>query len=251
MSEPKVRWLDGLGFSWQVSDPFILGSDKHKSAVGVLADHAQPDYVEIDARGERLWRTWPSAGQPLVTWCHAPIISGDQKLFYKILDCTAFDALPGGGAPKLRALHAAYAAYAAVLAEAADDAPLELVRAELLYGAFELAVRMPFIGTRTVDETALGAGGDALDAIVPAIVWLARRSLMYVDLRGRNIVIDDDGHYRLVDYDDMVVLAEPAMEAEALIRAMRADAAAKSYDCAVNVIIPLEQRIKDCYKNAL
>ena len=234
----------------QVSQPFVLGSNGHKEAVRALVDYPQPEYVEIDACRERVWRTWPAVGSaPLVMWCEAPASDG---FFYKILDCTAFDKLPGGGALRLRALHATYAAYAAALQQSARDVlpPAALVPAELLYGAFELAVKMPFVGTCTVSEEALAAGGAVLDAVVPAIVWLARRGLMFVDLRGRNIVIDGNGHYCLVDYDDMVVLAEPATAAEALIGAMRADAAAKQYSCALDTIGPLEQQIRNCYVDA-
>lgn len=231
----------------QVSKSFILGSNEHDEAVRVLVDHHQPEYVEIDASSERIWRTWPAVGSPLVTWCEAPV---SDRLFYKILDCTAFDKLPGGGALRLRALQATYVAYAAVLESARDAGavpPPALVPAELLYGAFELAVKMPFVGTHTVDERALASGVAVLDAIVPALVWLARRRLMFVDLRGRNIVVDGDGRYYLVDYDDMVVLTEPATAAEALIGAMRADAAEKQYTCALDAIGPLEQQIIKCY----
>ena len=234
----------------QVSRPFILGSKEHKEAVSELEDYHQPDYVELAADDLRIWHAWPTVGSPLVIWCDSPV----DGQFYKILDCAALDKCAGGGAWKLRALYATYERFAEVLAAAAADGdyvPGALVPAELLYGAFEVAVRMRFVGKETVRVEDVEAGGavlDAvLDAVVPAIVWLARRGLMYVDLRAPNIVIgDDDKRYYLVDYDDMVVLPGPVTEADTLISAIRADA--KGGACALDTIQPLKQRIVDCYK---
>ena len=229
-----------------MSNTFVLGSAEHKRAVQDLVDHHQSEYVEIEASGDRIWCTYPAVGSPFVLWCTEPI----EGRFYKILDCTAFDKRPMGGAVWLRALHNTYTAYAAAL-DTTEPVPQALLPAELLYGAFELAVSMRFAGNRTVDEVALCEEGVGLDAIVPAIVWLARRRLMYVDLRGRNIVTDDtDGRFYLVDYDDMVLLEEPATDAETLLREMRKDAQTNQYVCALDLIGQLQRRIEECYSEA-
>lgn len=210
-----LEWV-GKVFMTPISDPFVLGSRLHESAVESLVDHHQTDFVEIDAASMCAWRGWPNVGEPLVLWCVSPI----NGCFYKIMDCAVFDKV--GGAARLRTLRATYVAYAEARTSA-TTVPKALVPAELLYGAFELAVKMPFVGTRTVEESVLAAGGAVLDAVVPAIVWLARHGLLYVDLRGRNVVIDSEGGYCLVDYDDMVILPEPAQSAEELLRLLRAD----------------------------
>ncbi len=159
--------------------------------------------------------------------------------FWKVIECDAFDAHPQGGAPRFRALFLVHQAYAAALAAAAhephDPPPSSLVAARLLFGAFAVLVDLPFVGSRaaTADELSC-ARGDVLRAVAAAVAWLARRGLLYVDLRCQNVRVadvdvgdkggdDDAPRAFLVDYDDMLLLPHPARSADELLAALRRD----------------------------
>jgi hypothetical protein len=155
-----------------------------------------------------LWRTEPPARGA------APA----DAFFWKILRGDGFDA------PYLRGVFAVYAALAAARAAASadDPPPASLVDAELLFGAGELCVRMPWVDGRDAAPEDLCSGGVAVAPVAAAVAWLARHGLLYVDLRAPNVRIDERGRVRLVDYDDCVVLGAPATDAAALRAALRA-----------------------------
>jgi Ser/Thr protein kinase RdoA (MazF antagonist) len=101
----------------------------------------------------------------------------------------------------------AYARLAAVL----PDAPpgLHLVRSvRLTYGAHEVLVEMPAVAGREAADAEVTSGGSVLDAVAASIVWLARKGVVYVDLRGPNVVIDAGGDPWLVDFDDCLAVRE-------------------------------------------
>ena len=230
-----VEWVGKL-FVYPVSQPFFLNSSQHTAAVQALRDDALAltDGVWVRDGDGAVWRKYPSEGPVLVSWTHTAS-EGDR--FRKVIECTAFDAHPQGGAHRLRALHATYASYAAARAacDSKDTPPSSLLHARLLYGAFALCVDMPFVGSRAATEAELQApGGPVLDCLAAALGWLARHGLLYVDIRAPNVRVQDTdadtagsagayGGAWLVDYDDMIVLHEPLRSADALLQALAND----------------------------
>ena len=230
-----------VGFEWvgkllmyPISHPFFLGSPQHKAAVQALdTTPLTTDGLVVlqDADGST-WKTYPPEGPPLVSWTHTP--TPPHNRFWKVIESSAFDNHPHGGVARLRALFRVHAAYAAALATAADAhsdrPPPALVPACLRYGAFAVLVDMPFVGQRTADERHLANGGPVLDAIAAAVGWLARRSLLYIDLRAPNVRCDvsadadaQPDHTWLVDYDDMLLLPAPVGSVDELLAALASD----------------------------
>lgn len=222
-----VEWVGKL-LAYVVSQPFFLGSPQHAAAVAALplTRVRVESRVVVPAKGGA-WRCHPAVGEALVMWTVEA--SAPAQRFYKIIRCTAFDGLPQGGVAYLRALHAVHTAYATARADAtADDPPpAALLEARLLYGVFELLVEMPFVGDRDATAEELGdRGGAVLRAVATALVWLARRRLLYVDLRPANVRVAGGAPPReawLVDYDDMHLMERPARSADDLLAALRAD----------------------------
>ena len=225
-----VEWAGKL-FASTASEPFFLGSDAHGEAAARLPDcdfsHDFEDVVVDDVAV----RAWPAAhgSRAAVIWRDEPpaACEGDARAFFKILRGNCFDA------PFFRRLHATYAAYAAARARApaADAPPPALLEAELLFGAGEVCVRMPWARGRDAALADLRAGGVAVAPVARAIVWLARRGLLYVDLREPNVRVDEGGggapRVALVDYDDIVVLTSaPPATALALVDLLGAHGAA-------------------------
>jgi hypothetical protein len=225
-----VEWVGKL-FVYPVSQPFFLNSPQHAAAVAALRDDALAlaDSVWLGDGDSAVWRMHPPDGPARVSWTHTAAEGGR---FRKVIECDAFDEHPQGGARRLRALHAAYAAYAATWAASEEAPPAALLPARLLYGVFALCVDMPFVGTRTATDAELRApfGGAVLDALAAALGWLARRGLLYIDIRTPNVrVADADAGATpplrawLVDYDDMLVLESPLRSADALLDALLSD----------------------------
>ena len=92
---------------------------------------------------------------------------------------------------------------------------------------------MPFVGTRAATDAETQAPGCVLDALANALGWLARRGLLYVDIRAPNVCVEDADASSgtaaapqrawLVDYDDMLVLDAPLRSADALLHALQQD----------------------------
>jgi hypothetical protein len=217
-----AEWV-GKALLSVVSQPFFVASPEHATAVARLPDadassglvHVRVDGVGVDvwppeegARVRVLWRTEPPSRDA------AP----DDAFFWKILRGDGFEAR------YLRSVFAVYAALAAARAAAAADGsdppPASLVDAELLFGAGELCVRMPWVHGRdaTVDE--LGPGGAAVAPVAAALAWLARHGLLYVDLREPNVRVDGS-RVSLIDYDDMVALERAPASADELLHQLR------------------------------
>jgi hypothetical protein len=226
-----VEWVGKL-LVRPISQPFFLGSPQHTAAVKALSVTPLPTegvVVVPDADGTT-WCTHPPTGPPLVSWTHTRTPGGR---FWKVIESTAFDKHPEGGAARLRALFRVHAAYAAALARwdaASDDPPPRaLVPARLCYGAFAVLVDMPFVGDRGATDAELQCRGPVLAAVAAAVCWLARRGLLYIDLRALNVRCpraDAAGAEQcawLVDYDDMLLLSQPARNAEELLAALARD----------------------------
>ncbi len=218
-----VEWVGKL-FAYSVSQPFFLGSPEHTDAVAALpvTPLRMQDAVVVPHDGGK-WCYHPPLGDPVVSWTVEATADGR---FWKIIQCDAFDGHPDGGVACIRALYDVHARYAAALDASLphDPPPPALVRARLMYGAFELLVTMPFVGDRqaTFEELAAPRGG-VVDAVASAVVWLARHGLLYVDLRPPNVRLGEAGAAWLVDYDDMVPLEPPAQRADDVLRALEAN----------------------------
>lgn len=183
-----VEWVGKLHAS-VVSEPFFLGSPAHRAAVQKLPDHdftAEAVNIGVD---DVVVKVWPStAGSaPIVIWrAVAPPAEsmGNDAKFFKIIRGDGFEA------SFLRNVHDVYAALAGALVGVADR-PKAIVDAELLFGAGELCVLMPWIGGRDAVHADLSEGGCAVEPIAQAIIWLARRGVLYIDLRPVNVRIVD------------------------------------------------------------
>jgi hypothetical protein len=81
-----------------------------------------------------------------------------------------------------------FAAYEAFKRARADTPWLSaIVEADLLFGAGELCVRMPWLPGRDAVVEDLAEGGCAVVPVADALVWLAWRGLIYTDVRERNV----------------------------------------------------------------
>ena len=217
-----VEWVGKL-FAYSVSQPFFLGSPEHTVAVAALpVTRLRMDDAVVVPHVGGSWRYYPSVGDPVVSWTSEAAPGGR---FWKIIQCDAFEGHPEGGVARLRALYDVFARYAAALNAPPphDPPPPALLQAQLLYGAFELLVDMPFVGLREATAGDLAAPGAVADAVAAAVAWLARRGLLYVDLGLPNVRVGGGPTVWLVDYDDMVPLEPPAQRQDDVLRALRAN----------------------------
>jgi hypothetical protein len=183
-----------------VSQPFFIASPEHAAAVARLPDaDASSDFVHVRVDGVAVdvWAPSSSANARVLWRTEPPAHGADpaDAFFWKLLRGDGFDA------PYLRGVFAVYAALAAARASAtADDPPpASLVDAELLFGAGELCVRMPWVHGRDATREDLRAGGVAVAPVAAAVAWLARHGLLYIDLRAPNVRIDEGDRVRLVE----------------------------------------------------
>jgi len=80
-------------------------------------------------------------------------------------------------------------------------------------------------GARDAADAEVTAAGPLLDAAAAAVAWLARRGLLYTDLRGPNVVVAGDEAW-LVDFDDCITVAEPVRDVDGFRAALVATGAA-------------------------
>jgi hypothetical protein len=113
----------------------------------------------------------------------------------------------------------------------------------LLFGAFAVLIDMPFVGTRECTDEELNADGPILRAVAEAMTWLGRHSLLYVDLRARNVMRDAGDGVFLVDYDDMIVLSEPLQSGDDVARKLREHATQSGDACALDLVRPLSRML--------
>ena len=214
-----VEWIGKL-LMYPVSEPFFLGSQSHRAAVSALERFDYSESVELVAppSSSKVWRSWPNVGTTQVVWT----VEAVNGKFYKMIECTAFDGMSSSPEDWLRRLYHTYVAYTKAFhnAPAGDAPPPSLVEARLLYGAFAMLVEMPFVGSATVSEDALLQPGHALGEVAAAVAWLARRGLLYIDLRPQNVVVGSSGQHFLIDYDDVLVLPAPIATAKELGEAL-------------------------------
>jgi hypothetical protein len=85
---------------------------------------------------------------------------------------------------------------------------------------------MPWARGREAREGDFQEGGCAVLPVALAMAWLARRGLLYIDVRPPNVLVEEEGgeaaalRVHLVDYDDMLVV-EPVASAGELCALLR------------------------------
>jgi len=238
-----VEWIGKL-FVSVVSQPFFLGSPEHKAAIAALPDRDyRDDVVDLNLGDVRVqsWSAQDPAGlagtasdsagssPPSVLWSDESSRGPDgSNIFFKIVLCSAF------GPAYFERMFEAYESLAEAFSDEEDNesdpVPASLVPARLLFGAGEVCVTMPFVGGRDAVDADLAEGGCAVLPVAEAIAWLARRGLVYVDLRPPNVRIEEEEEEEagaggplgsaaaatsqairrrvvLIDYDDLKVAA--------------------------------------------
>ena len=189
----SLEWVGKLLVA-PASAPFFLGSAAHEAAAAALPDVRYED--PSPRPGGLDWLT-PSdpAARERTAWCCA------GGVFRKLV---RGDARSGAG---FAAMHRAYARLAEVLPAAPPR--LHLVRyARLAYGAHEVLVEMPAVAGREATDAEVTSEGPVLAAAAAAVAWLAQQGVVYTDLRGPNVLIDDAGAPWLVDFDDCLAVGK-------------------------------------------
>ena len=203
-----LEWAAVL-FVSPVSAPFFLGSAEHEAAVAALPDVRYEEPVPLEAGLH--WLTaapaLPSSRPPeSVSWA----VSGGT--FHKLLRADAYSPA------RFRALFGAYERLAALAGEAgAPGAPRALAAVargmRLSYGAHEVLVEMAALGgARDATQGEVTSEGRVLEAAAEGVAWLAARGVLYVDLRGPNVLVAGEEVW-LVDFDDCLLLEAPVRSA--------------------------------------
>lgn len=207
-----IEWI-GLLFVSPIFQPFVMGSPEHRAVIDQLPLRDYKDDI-VELSTDHPFYSYQRTGGGHVAWStsHVPVWFGSGlsstapscRRFTKIISSSAY-----GKEYFLRA-HRAYSALSTVRAAAGADVPETIVEAELLYGPAHIAVLMPFIAGREATDSELRmATGDIVRVVAAAIVWLARKGLLYDDLRGPNIRVGVDDRIYLLDYDDIYVVSTP------------------------------------------
>jgi hypothetical protein len=211
-----VEWVGRL-FVSVVSQPFFLGSPEHYAAIAALPDcNYQDSYEDMVFAGIPVLTLFRDDDIPRVTW-RSEGAEGDE--FFKVIGWNSYNAHHFK-----RMLQVYTALSAAWNACPSDSLPTSLLRARMLFGAGQVCVKMQWVGGRNAEAADLADGGCAVEPVARAIVWLAQRGLLYIDLRPPNVRITSHDRAFLVDYDDMA-LCKPPTSAEELITALQDDPA--------------------------
>ena len=211
-----VEWVGRL-FVSVVSQPFFLGSPEHEAAIAALPDYNYQDsYEDMDFAGIPVLTLSRDDDTPRVTW-RSEGAEGDE--FFKVIGWNSYDA------HHFKHMLQVYTALSAAWDTCPSNAvPPSLLRARMLFGAGQVCVKMPWVGGRNAEAADLADGGCAVEPVARAIIWLAQRGLLYIDLRPPNVRIAAHDRVFLVDYDDMA-LCNPLNSAEELITALQDDPA--------------------------
>ena len=208
---PPLGWvvaieLVGRLFVSAYSKPFFLGSEEHQSIIRELDEPSFEEPVDLapllSKQEKAMWKVWrnsTSVGGRVL--CTKKPVSGN--LFYKVKTWNAIK-------PEFQKRCAAANKMYSEARKADSSAPEALVEATLLFGCGKIAVQMPFIlGTHPTDDELASPDGTSnlCVRLAAALLWLLGHDLLYTDLRPPNVLVLDEGSVRLIDYDDMRVVA--------------------------------------------
>jgi hypothetical protein len=215
-----LEWV-GILIVSPITQPFLIGSPEHQAAMRDLPIHAYADPVTIPDGLEWHAGSCPDMENGAVVW------SCSGGLFRKRIRAGAHNATGFGR------IYRVYSTIAPLLAVGPSPAALPR-NVRLLYGAHEVLVEMEFIEGSICEDSDVLKAGDVLDCVARAIVWLARHCVVYVDLRGGNVIRRPphsaattstscvQGREEvclpcatLVDFDDAIVVANPIETIEA------------------------------------
>lgn len=213
----SVEWIGKLLVA-PASAPFFLGSDTHKALAGALPDVHYDEPLVLTAQQLSAFVATPESpdAPQHVAW------TTEGSRFYKIIRGHAYDAR------FFTNLYTAYAHLAELLRQAADGRPPALVSdVTLRFGAHEVLVVMPFVAGRHATDEELRSDAAVVARVAAAVAWLARRKLVYCDVRGPNVLVAADGGAFLVDYDDCFVVNDAVADVAAYKAALHSRAASR------------------------
>ena len=193
-----------------VTAPFFLGSQEHVDAMHSLQapTYAEP-WLPPPKWDKHPWSVYPGMGDAKVAW------TTDNGHFVKLVQATARSG------DEFASMYHAYARLATLLNDKGTPPPgrPEALPSyvELMFGAHEVLVHMPAVqGGRECTDDQILTAGPILDAVAAAVVWLAVRGVIYVDVRGPNVLATPapSATVSLVDFDDCQVVDQPVCSIE-------------------------------------
>jgi hypothetical protein len=236
-----------------ISPAFVLGSVEHKRAIeslkmydyrsdgcAVSITEEEVNVFKIDGAGNQ--KNWWTP-QPLRNKFFCKVINADAhsnvgwfRNIYRIYRRIAELAKRSGCAITVREFAAATIPSAAAAVDAASalnakpgDFPNELLAPLLLFGQFRVSVITYFIQGRDAKTEELNlVGGVVVNAVASAVVYLARNSLLYVDMGEPNVRVQADAadsplRAVLVDYDDIQILPIVINDFDTFVAALEAN----------------------------
>lgn len=230
-----VEWI-GVLFLSIISQPFYAGSPRHKEALAMFdqieSDRSVsnplciPHGFQLNSNPrEKRGVAWGVFGSHFIKIIEAPFLTAnptiDRADFNKghrgyvsiIGEEACKEANWASNCVFFYHLYKVMAAWQLVWRDecTGEDAKHRgvFVPVEMLYGEFSVCLRSPFVGESDASPVVFN-DAEAMSPIVEAVLWLARKwQLLYIDLRPPNVRVSRDGSLRLVDYDDLVLLATP------------------------------------------
>ena len=215
-----LEWVGRLLVS-PLSQPFLLESPQHAAAVAALPDqvYAPPLVLSAEEVAAEDWQQ-PSeeeeeeaaAARGRVCW------RVSQGRFHKLVRGNARTAVQF--ARMARAYRALQRLDQATVGAARPAALAGLTGLCLLFGSHEVLVRMVALeGRQCSDEEVVGGGG-VTEQVAEAVAWLAARGVLYTDLRGPNVLLqEEEGVAALCDFDDCLVVVEGGVRTLAAFKA--------------------------------
>mgnify|MGYP001043680122 CR=1 FL=1 len=205
-----VEWVGKLLVSL-ASQPFFLGTDEHRTITSALPRPAYTARTALPAGA-----VWTQAT------CSQWTVHGGR--FYKLV------AAPRRTGTQFATMYDVYTHLATLTNDdgSCPDAALLALTARAAYGAHEVLVTMDAFahGTPCTDADVLAAeSGTIRPAVAAAVAWLASRRILYVDVRGPNVLkrgtVDGPQDVCLVDFDDARVWPEHVTSYEGYMAALR------------------------------
>jgi hypothetical protein len=197
-----------------VCQPFFLGSPQHHADMNALPLVTYDGHFDIPP--DLLAKPWQETPDPMIPLGARVSWLTHGGTFYKLVRGEARSA------EQFYQMHRAYKRLADVLAAAtATERPAALPAwVRLQYGSNEVLVTMPAVEGKDAKDEHLLQAGPIQTQIAEALVWLARRGLVYSDLGGRNVMVrPHDARatvtVALVDFDDCIVCETGSVLTEA------------------------------------